>query len=168
MIICLNICKIFAIAITEKPRKSRQMRRRRKQKLGPSVLPPTTPNVKQNQSSAAANEGPSAKDLTPESIGTPVSSKMVDDQGEAIDSSPAMSTISAGSATPSLPRGRGRPHKLVTKPDFSDFPVDGSYEDQERWFKAKRTKIWCYNMLSSNQEAAYRAREKLENIKALP
>ena len=130
--------------------------------MGPSVPPPTTPNVKQNQSSV---EGPSAKDLTPESIGTPVSSKMVDDQGEAIDSSPATSTISAGSATPSLPRGRGRPRKLVTKPDFSDFPVDGSYEDQERWFKAKRTKIWRYNMLSSDQEAAYRAWENRRTSK---
>ena len=111
------------------------------------------------------NEAEVEKDsqVTPESIGTPQSSKFLD---IASDTSPATSTISASStATPSMPRGRGRPRKILTKPDFSDFPVGGSYEEQERWFKAKKTNMWQYNILTSDQEAAYHARENQRTSK---
>ena len=77
----------------------------------------------------------------------------------ASEGSPAASTISAGSVTPSNVKCRGRPHKIVTKPDYSDFPVGGTYEEQDHWFRAKCTQMWQYNILTSDQEAAYRARE---------
>ena len=111
------------------------------------------------------NEAEVEKDsqVTPESIGTPQSSKFLD---IASDTSPATSMISASStATPSMPRGRGRPRKILTKPDFSDFPVGGSYEEQECWFKAKKTNMWWYNILTSDQEAAYHARENQRTSK---
>ena len=101
--------------------------------------------------------------VTPESIGTPQSSKYLDITS---DTSPATSTISTSStATPSMPRGRGRPHKILTKPDFSDFPVGGSYDEQECWFKAKKTNMWRYNILTSYQEAAYHAHENQHTSK---
>ena len=100
---------------------------------------PATPLVKPRLTQSDVNEAEVEKDsqVTPESIGTPQSSKFLD---IASDTSPATSMISASStATPSMPRGRGRPCKILTKPDFSDFPVGGSYEEQECWFKAKKT-----------------------------
>ena len=101
--------------------------------------------------------------VTPESIGTPQSSKFLDITS---DTSPATSMISTSStATPSMPRGRGRPRKILTKPDFSDFPVGGSYDEQERWFIAKKTNMWWYNILTSDQEAAYHARENQRTSK---
>ena len=111
------------------------------------------------------NEAEVEKDsqVTPESIGTPQSSKFLD---IASDTSPTTSMISTSStATPSMPRGRGRPRKILTKPDFSDFPVGGSYEEQECWFKAKKTNMWQYNILTSDQEAAYCANENQRTSK---
>ena len=76
------------------------------------------------------------------------------------DISPATSTLSASSATPTAPRPHGRPHKKLSKPDYSDFPVNGTPEEQEHWFKAKNTKTWRYNILTSENEAAYHERER--------
>ena len=94
---------------------------------------------------------------TPDSIGMPVSSKFTDN---VTNISPATSTISAASVTtPSNVWCRGRPHKIVSRPDYSDFPVGGTCEEQDQWFKAKHTNMWWYNILTSDQEAAYRAKE---------
>ena len=122
-------------------------------------IKPLTPKSKIEPPIAHPSQSEGQKEMhaTPDSIGTPVSSKFTDN---ASDSSPATSTISAASVTtPSNVQCRGRPHKIVSRPDYSDFPVGGTYEEQDRWFKAKRTNMWWYNILMSDQDAAYRARE---------
>ena len=121
-------------------------------------LEPATPKVSTPPPipQPSQSEAPKEVDMTPESIGMPVSTKFADN---ASDSSPATSTISAGIVTPSNVKCRGRPHKIVTKPDYSDFPVGGTYEEQDHWFRSKHTQRWRYNILTSDQEATYRARE---------
>ena len=70
-------------------------------------------------------------DVAPEVIGTPVSTKYADN---TTDSSPATSTISAGSVTLSNVKCRGRLHKIITKLDYSDFSVGGTFKEQDHWF----------------------------------
>ena len=74
---------------------------------------------------------------------------------------PATSEISpsTSSTCSSTPRGHGQPCKALTKPSYSDFPVDGSPEEQKHWFKSKVTQRWHYNKLSSEDEPKFKARE---------
>ena len=44
--------------------------------------------------------------------------------------------------------------------DYSDFPFDGTCSEQEKWFKAKRTSVWRYNVLNSEQEEAFHLKER--------
>ena len=37
--------------------------------------------------------------------------------------------------------------------------VGGTFEEQDCWFRAKRTQNWQYNILTGDHEAVYRARE---------
>ena len=155
----LKTCKIFAHFISrvtqqreaehEIDQKTKELEAKSLESVTPKVSTPPKPQPSQS-------EAPKEVDMTPESIGTPVSTKLADN---ATDSSPATSTISAGSVTPSHVKRRGRPCKIVTKPDYSDFPVGGTYEEQDHWFRAKHTQRWQYNILTSDQEAAFRARE---------
>ena len=83
--------------------------------------------------------------------------------GTPTDMSPRASSLSSVSGgviiTPVQSKGHGHPRKLLQKPDYSDFPVNGIAKEQEKWLKAKITRNWRYNMLTSAQESAYRARE---------
>ena len=160
--IILKACKIYAHFISRvtqqreaeceiMQKKIKELEAKSVEALTPkgSTPPPPIPQPSQI-------EPPKEVDVAPEVIGTPVSTKYADN---ATDSSPATSTISAGSVTPSNVKCRGRPHKIVTKLDYSDFPVAGTFEEQDHWFRAKQTQNWQYNILTSDQEAAYRARE---------
>ena len=58
-----------------------------------------------------------------------------------------------------LGRGRGRPHKELQEPSMDSFSEHGTSEEKQRWLKMKATKIWRYNILTSNQGAEYRRHE---------
>ena len=58
--------------------------------------------------------------------------------------------------------GRGRPRKEKTGVDYSDFPVNGSQEEQERWFKAKVMERWHFAKLSGPEGEEYRETESLD------
>ena len=97
-----------------------------------------------------------------EDIGTPLLYQCSD---IGSDISPATSMLSASSAISSAARPCGRPCKKSAKPDYSDFPVNGNSEEQECWFKAKNTKTWRYNILTSENEATYHERERKHTLK---
>ena len=87
-----------------------------------------------------------------EDMGTPLSNQCSD---IGSDISPATSMLSASSATPLGARPHDRLPKKLSKPDYSDYPVNGTPEEQEHWLKAKNTRNWRYNILTSENEAAY-------------
>ena len=89
------------------------------------------------------------------------------------DFSPASSLLSLQSSAITTPRssevkgskpGRGRPHKEKSGTDYSDFPINGSKEDHERWFRAKVTERWCYAKLSGAEGEEYRESERARNL----
>ena len=92
------------------------------------------------------------------SVGTPTLNKGLGSE----EPSPGNSSVSSlgANVTPSQFQGRGRPHKPITKLDYSDFPINGTPDEQERWFKVKQTRNWRYNVLTSPEESAYHARER--------
>ena len=61
-------------------------------------------------------------------------------------------------------RGRGWPHKECVGVTYSDFPVIGSVEEQEHWFKAKTTERWQYAKLSGPDGEEYRAAEMARSL----
>ena len=65
---------------------------------------------------------------------------------------PDMSKLSIG-------RGRGRPRKQLVKPNYDDFPIEGTDEEQKKYIKKKRTEIWRYNKLMSSESSEYRQSE---------
>ena len=142
--IILKTCKIYAhfiSRVTQQREAEWEIKQKSKELEAKSVEAPTpkasTPPPPIPQPSQI--ESPKEVDVAPEVIGTPVSTKYSDN---TTDSSPATSTISAGSVTPSNVKCRGRPHKIVTKLDYSDFPVGGTFEEQDCWFRAKWTQNW--------------------------
>ena len=94
---------------------------------------------------------------TMEDISTPQSFQPTDIPS---DVSPATSSVSGASATPSVTRHHGRPHKALSRTDYLDFPINGTPEKQEHWFKVKNTRNWRYNVLTSENESAYCERER--------
>ena len=62
-------------------------------------------------------------------------------------------------------RGHGHPRKPFAKPDYSDFPFEGSRNDQIKWFKAKNTDVWWYNKLISEEEEEYCSKEREHVLK---
>ena len=60
--------------------------------------------------------------------------------------------------------GTGRPCKEKTGTDYSDFPVNGSKEDHERWFRAKVTERWHYAKLSWLEGEEYRESERARSL----
>ena len=55
--------------------------------------------------------------------------------------------------------GRGRPCKELQEPSMDGFPEHGTSEEKQGWLKMKATKIWRYNILTSDQGAEYRRHE---------
>ena len=89
------------------------------------------------------------------------------------DFSPASSLLSLQSSVITIPRssevkgskcGRGRPCKGKTGVDYSDFPVNGSQEDHEKWFKAKVTERWHYGKLSGPEGEECREAERARSL----
>ena len=62
-------------------------------------------------------------------------------------------------------RGHGHPRKPIAKPDYSDFPSEGSCNDQIKWFRAKNTDVWWYNKLISEEEEEYHSKERELSLK---
>ena len=157
----MNKCKILSFLnsrVTQQREAEHKIDEKAKQ-LEAQSIKPSTPQSKIEPPIAHPSQSESQKEMhaTPDSIGMPVSSKFMDN---ATDSSPATSTISAASVTtPSNVQCRGRPCKIVSRPDYSDLPVGGTYKEQDQCFKAKHTNMWQYNILMSDQEAAYRGKE---------
>ena len=89
------------------------------------------------------------------SLGTPTSAK----EPLSVDMSPGASSVSSVSGganvTPVQSKGHGHPRKPLQKLDYSDFPVNGTAEKQEKWFKTKTIRNWRYNMLTSPEESSY-------------
>ena len=48
--------------------------------------------------------------------------------------------------------------------DYSDFPVNGSQEEQERWFKAKVMERWHFAKLSGPEGEEYREAERARSL----
>ena len=94
-----------------------------------------------DQEPASLNTSASAKDVVP------------------LDVSPGASSISSVGATPVQNKSCGHPRKALQRTDYSDFPINGTPEEQECQFKAKTTQNWRYNILNSSEESAYRAQE---------
>ena len=65
---------------------------------------------------------------------------------------PDMSKLSIG-------HGRGRPSKQLVKPNYDDFPIEGTEEEQKKYIKRKRTEVWRYNKLMSSDSSEYRQSE---------
>ena len=139
----MKTCKIFAhfISRVTQQREAEHEIDQKTKELEAKSLEPVTPKVSTPPPIPQPSQSEAAKevDMTPESIGMPVSTKFADNASEG---SPAASTISAGSVTPSNVKCRGRPRKIVTNLDYSDFPVGGTYEEKEHWFRAKHTQRW--------------------------
>ena len=142
--IILNTYKIYAHFISrvtqqreaehEIEQKIKELEVKSVEALTPKASTPPPPIPQPSQI-----EPPKEVDVPPEVIGTPVSTKYA---GNATDSNPATSTISARSVTPSNVKHRGSPCKIVTKLDYSDFPVGGTFKEQDHWFRAKQTQNW--------------------------
>ena len=71
--------------------------------------------------------------VSPEDISTPTTLPHND---ATSDVNPATSSVLGTSATPSVTRCCGRPHKALTRTDYLDFPIHGTPEEKECWFKA--------------------------------
>ena len=87
------------------------------------------------------------------SLNTPASAKEV----VSLDVSPGASSISSIGGTPVQTKSCGHPRKPLERMDYSDFPINGTHEEQECWFKAKTTHNWRYNILNCSEESSYRA-----------
>ena len=139
----LKTCQIFAhfISRVTQQREAECQIHQKTKELEAKSLEPVTPKVSTPPPKPQPSQSKAPKEvgMTPESIGKPVSTKLADN---ATDSSPATSTISAESVTPSNIKHRGKPHKILTKLDYSDFPVGGPYKEQDCWFRAKHTQTW--------------------------
>ena len=84
------------------------------------------------------------------------------------ESSPLSSVATSLTPPPSVAsgsRGHGHPRKPIAKPDYSDFPFEGSSNDQIKWFKAKNTDVWWYNKLISEEEEEYHSKEREHVLK---
>ena len=123
----LNTCKILVIVIPELDRKVRQSMNvtiNAKVCSQHQLIRPKTPNVKTEASYQRELE------VTPDSMGTPVSSKCTDN---TIDSSPGTSDYFCCHCNTFIAQRTEVGHsKIVTKPDYSDFPVGGTYDEQDR------------------------------------
>ena len=83
------------------------------------------------------------------------------------ESSPLSSVTASMTPPPSQAlgsRGHGHPRKPIAKPDYSDFPFEGSHNDQIKWFRAKNTDVWQYNKLISEEEE-YHSKEREHSLK---
>ena len=136
-----NKSKIFSFLnsrVTQQREAEHEINEKAKQ-LEAQLIEPSTPKSKIEPpiTHPSQSETQNKMHATPDSIGMPVFAKFMEN---ASDSSPATSTISAASVTTlSNVWCRGRQHKIVSRPDYSDFLVGGTYEEQECWFKAKHT-----------------------------
>ena len=107
------------------PRSSSHKRRETSVLMTPST--PETP----------ATPGQGSNILDVESLGSEANSVM-----------PEMSKLNLG-------RSRGRPRKVVEKPNMDDFPFDGSQEEQKRYLAKKNTEMWRYKKLTGVDSAEY-------------
>ena len=55
-------------------------------------------------------------------------------------------------------------HIKKTEVDYSDFPVNGSQEEQERWFKAKVMERWHFAKLSGPEGEEYKEAERARSL----
>ena len=79
-----------------------------------------------NTSNAGTPQAPFVEILDIESISS--------EHTSGTSCTPDMSKLSIG-------RGRGRPHKQLVKPNYDDFPIEGTDEEQKKYIKKKRTEI---------------------------
>ena len=117
------------------------------QHLQPKSLFTTPKSSSRNTSTAGTPQTPTVDISDIESISSEQTS----------DTTPDMSKLSIG-------RGRGRPRKQLTKPNYDDFPIHGTDEEQKRYIKKKRTEIWRYNKLTGADSSEYRQLE-LQRVK---
>ena len=100
-----------------------------------ATVQPNPANVKQDVKPSTPSSMCAASENVTSS--TPLSGKDV----ISIDVSPRASSISSAGAnvSPVQPRGCGYPRKTLQCTDYSDFPVNGTADEQEHWFKVKTT-----------------------------
>ena len=89
---------------------------------------------------------------TPETPATPGQGSNISDVeslgSEASSITPEMSKLNLG-------RSRGRPRKVVEKPNMDDFPLDGSQEEQKHYLAKKNTEMLRYKKLTGVDSAEY-------------
>ena len=125
-------------------------------------MPVKQVDVKYELVKVSSNPKVATKQL--ESIGSP--SKALVDLGTPVypDFSPS-SSVSTPSSSQGQGHGRQRKEKTSSYLDYSDFPFDGTCSEQEKWFKAKRTSVWRFNVLNSEQEEAFCVKEREHTLK---
>ena len=136
-----------------------------KAKAGIPTPPPdkSTPKQAHFQPKSLFTTPQSKKASAAGSPNTPASIVEVSDV-ETLSVSSDHSSVTPELGKLSLGRGRGRPRKELIKPNFDDFPIDGTDEEQKRYVKKKRTELWRFNKLTGSGASEYRQSE-LERVK---
>ena len=143
------------LLIPEKHKEKRQNENGNKKRLNKlAAVQPKLPKVKTELSTPSMYGGSAGATLgTPTSVKEPLSA-------DVSHGASSVSSVSGGAnVTPVQSKGNGHQRKPLQKMDYSDFSVNGTAEEQEKWFKAKITRNWRCNKLTSSEESAYRAKE---------
>ena len=71
-------------------------------------------------------------------------------------------TLSLGSIK--LGQEHDHPHKQVAPPSYDDILHGASEEEKQRWYKCKRTEMWRFPKLMSQEGSKYRKSEKERSL----
>ena len=122
--------------------------------MHPCQLDFTNPQAYSPFSTLQSNRIPS---MTPMNLTPTFSDTNTSPQSESSSLTPSLGSLKLG-------WGCGHPCKQVAPPSYDDFPHGASEEEKQRWYKCKRTEMWRFQKLMSEEGSKYRKSEKERSL----